>query len=212
MPRLTPLAPAFLAAAFASGRAVAAEPVVPTAQRGALTVPQAPQDASRSGYHWAPPPPEPDRPSPGSTTRWYGYQTLLVDAASVGVMLAGASDKRIGPASAIGLGAFALGAPIVHAAHGHPGKAALDLGLRVVVPVGIGATLAATCSRSQAPGDDGSSCNMASFAVGVLIGVPIAILVDSTTLARETVPTGPRVAIAPLIDGDRRGVAVTGTF
>ncbi len=214
MPRFTTAALALSAAIAAGAPALAAGPVVPPSQTDAGTVPPAPQQPSLYGYRWTWLPPAPDRPTAAArATRWYGYQTLLVDAASAGVMLAGTGARQFGTVTAVGLGAYALGGPVVHAVHGHLDKAALDLGLRVVLPMGIGATLAATtCSRPDTAGGDGDSCRMTSVVAGLALGVPIAMLIDSTVIAREPVPTGPTVAIAPMIDDTRRGVAVTGTF
>src|SRR5215467_11328850 len=64
-------------------------------------------------------------------TRWYGWQTLLVDGAAIGL---GVATRNAG----VFLGAYALGAPIVHVAHERFGEAAGSLGLRVVMPLAAG--------------------------------------------------------------------------
>jgi hypothetical protein len=90
---------------------------------------------------------------------WYGWETLVVDGASVSLMtMAAASDNQgaQGPFALGGVVGFSLGAPIVHAAHGRWGIAAADVAMRVggvflggLIGTGIGA---ATCTREESSG------------------------------------------------------------
>lgn len=79
--------------------------------------------------------PEPSR------EHWYGWQTLATDgaAASQFALAAGTHNPAF---LGLGVGTFALGAPIVHLAHHRPWMALLDLGFRVVVPL-IGLSIGA---------------------------------------------------------------------
>jgi hypothetical protein len=63
-------------------------------------------------------PPAAAEPAP---LQWYGWQTILVDAVSA--------------ATLVGLLAYPVGAPIVHAAHGRWVTAGLDAGLRLALPL-----------------------------------------------------------------------------
>jgi hypothetical protein len=81
-------------------------------------------------------------PAAISTPRgpWYGWQSLIIDAPAVSLLVAGAAaptlNDRLGSAPTIAGGvAFVLGGPIVHWAHGSVGKGFASLGLRVVIPV-----------------------------------------------------------------------------
>jgi hypothetical protein len=90
-----------------------------------------------------------------------------------------------------GVGAYGLGAPLVHLGHGSGRKAAASLGLRFGLPVGgaiVGALL------GQVPGirrswdaGDGLTFNMSELLAvyGFLGGVVAAIVVDDSTVARE---------------------------
>jgi hypothetical protein len=101
-------------------------------------------------------------------TEWYGGQTLLVDAISGGFFfippLAGA--------------VFLFGGPVVHAGHGRPGIALLDLGLRIALPLGA---LLLSSTRCQS---DTGLCGSLMAAGG---GAVAASLLDSLLLARAPV-------------------------
>ncbi len=82
--------------------------------------------------------------------RWYGYQAMLTDAAAVGLMVgaiaaleplfSGAKNNTTEVLATASLGVFVVGAPTIHAAHGHWGKAGLSLGIRAA-PVVLGSLL-----------------------------------------------------------------------
>src|SRR5689334_4180827 len=83
-----------------------------------------------------------EQPVAPTRSETYTLQILAVDAASVGLVFAGGVvDGNLGEGiSTVGLGGLTLGGPIVHAAHGHWGRSALSLGMRVVLPV-VGAVI-----------------------------------------------------------------------
>jgi hypothetical protein len=177
----------------------------------ALSLPPAPP---------APPAPAPPAPTPHGT--WYGWQPLAVDTASIAVVAL--SVSRFGPSNseaqwalaAGGAGSFALGGPIIHAAHGRWGAAAGDLALRVGVPLVtglIGFGIASTQTPSppafcNAPAPDQElGCalypigNDAMLLGGALLGAgagALAVsLVDAVFLARTpaTAPSEQRPAL-----------------
>lgn len=119
-------------------------------------------------------------PKPQTRTVWYGWQTLLTDAAAI-------SSAFIRPE--IGIGTYALGGPIVHWAHGNTGRGFVSLGVRVV-PAGL-ATLAlySNCrqpANNEKP-DEGISCAEGPITMGLIV-IATAIVIDAAVLAREEVP------------------------
>lgn len=114
----------------------------------------------------------PPRGEPAET--WYGWQNILIDAASLAVMLSALSGE-----SALlwtGIGTQAIGGPIVHWTHGQVGRGFASLGLRVGLP---GLTLLAAWSSNDV--------------VTLLVGGPIVMLtawvIDDALLARAPAPT-----------------------
>lgn len=119
---------------------------------------------------------------------WYGYQTLLVDAASLGLMIGGAAmaarsrSDTGGYVALTGAAGYVLGAPIVHWTHGRIGPGFGSLGLRVGMPLGgmfwgalIGAAMDSHHNDSVGAG----------AAIGFLGGMAGAILFDAALLAYE---------------------------
>ncbi len=112
--------------------------------------------------------------APGST--WYGWQTLFADFAAVGIA---AATTRPGSAYP-GAITFLLAAPLVHLANGNAGGSAWSLGLRLGLP----ASLALLGAAADTCGPQELLCGLEGAAVGGLIGIVIASLVDATVLAR----------------------------
>lgn len=122
----------------------------------------------------------------------------------------GGSDGGMIAAASLGISASAtylLGAPIVHAAHGHWDKAGISLGLRSL-PIAFATPLLASGS------DDAQRVG-----VGVLVaGAAAAMAIDAAVIAREDVSPAPRekprLGVAPNIDAVNRGggVSLVGTF
>jgi hypothetical protein len=163
-----------------------------------------PQDAS--GYAEDPvPPPVPvpvDEPVPPVTRRvtargpargpWYGWQTLLVDGVATGawfLVLRGDLASGAKMTAYVGLAAYGL-APIVHLAHGHPGKAGLSLLMRVGFPaVGLAAgALLGTALDGHAGSSSGDEEIPAAAIFGLLGGIgglAAAMAVDDAVVSRE---------------------------
>lgn len=78
--------------------------------------------------------PVPDAPSARVKEHWYGWQTLAPDG--VAAMMASAALATGGDPAfwELSIGTFALGAPIVHVAHGRPLVGLGDFVLRLGVP------------------------------------------------------------------------------
>lgn len=152
--------------------------------------------------------------------RWYGWQTLLVDAVSVAAM----------PAAGIGAGGYLLGAPIVHAAHDRWGIAAASLGLRVALPIaGAYAGVALENCPRNAQSDD--MCGLGGAILGLGVGMLTAIVIDAAVFSYEPASASgaasegdasgasakrarstTSIAIAPWIERDRKGASLAITF
>jgi len=136
--------------------------------------------------------------SPAPVERWYGWQILLVDGLNFLVLLpvsAGIASHR----GAVGVGAtglvigamgYALGGPIVHAAHGEFRMSALSLGLRAGLPLVTGFVGAAVAGGAAAGSrrEDGTAALGFGALSGAFIGAAGAIAIDAvfgTTLDKE---------------------------
>lgn len=62
---------------------------------------------------------------------WYGWEIMLTDAMSIGLVATGRTVPAV-----IGLAGYALAGPTLHVVHGDGAEALADLGLRVGLPVG----------------------------------------------------------------------------
>ncbi len=114
--------------------------------------------------------------APSTQGRWYGYQTLIVDGASV---LLGLSSVSLGAAGGIAsAGTYVFGAPIVHLAHGNGGMFAASLGTRVVSPV-IGGATGYLAAKAVDPCRGGGDFVCGAPIAGVLIGVVSGFLAAS---------------------------------
>jgi hypothetical protein len=103
----------------------------------------------------------------------YGGQILAVDALAVGLTLAAPEP---------GLIVAGLGGPLVHLAHGNPGRALGSAAMRVGLVYGGGARRAATASC----GNGEFLCGLGEAAVGATLGYLVAVGVDASTLAQGT--------------------------
>ncbi len=163
---------------------------------------------------------EPKGPPP--KREWYGWQTLASDGVSftmmglgLGSLVRETSSSRTGDNHltsglllGTGFGGYLFGAPAVHAAHGHWGKAGGSFGMRSG-PIAL-------CTAMAAASRNGSS---ASAACGVILffGVIATVAVDSAVIAREDVvppPPATQVGLAPSYDPKTQtgSVSLAATF
>lgn len=132
----------------------------------------------------------PDPPEHVSRTTWYGWETLLLDAGSLAMIVGGSSNNQSVLAAA-GVGAYALGPPIVHAVRGHGEKAAVDIAVRLLAPTvlaftgyAIGVATSPPCTPQEficIPGAGG-------FVAGGLLGYAGAVVFDAAFLASDRAP------------------------
>jgi hypothetical protein len=118
------------------------------------------------------------RPAAADQT-WYGYQTLIGDAVSDGLIATGAWGPRGVPK--IGLATYLLVAPVIHIAHGEPTRAAGSLGMRVGL-LGLGAIIGrGACTDHYSKTEDGDC--LAEIFVGAIVGAVAAEALDAALLA-----------------------------
>jgi len=129
--------------------------------------------------------------TPATETRWYGWQIILADAATVGLSLA----TKDGHVAAVG---YVGAAPLVHLAHLQVGRAGISLALRVVAPLagaalGYGLLSGVDC-RQGSLSSPSSACTAwgAATAIGAISGILAASVIDAALLAREDVPVDAR--------------------
>ncbi len=142
----------------------------------------------------------PPRDPPRSTHVWYGYQTLAADGVALALFLPavqpGGTQQGL---SAMSLVTYSLGAPILHLVHGQADKAFGDVALRVVLPLVtgvLGGFAGAANAAARPPTCSGASLGCAfdaigaiddGVAVGGMLGMAGAAIIDASVLAREHV-------------------------
>jgi hypothetical protein len=129
-------------------------------------------------------------PEPAKAEVWYGWQTIVVDAAAMAMMLGVASDiDPHGDVQKAGIATYALAPPLVHLAHGSVSKAGASFGIRVLGPIigaaigfGMGYALGAVSTGEEVPG---LLFGTVGLVLGGTFGYVGAVAVDSAVLARE---------------------------
>jgi hypothetical protein len=161
-----------------------------------------------------------DTPAPRSTeeepSRWYGWQTLATDGAAVGLLTASLftvdNDGRNSPSSALAwgaLGAYALGAPVMHFVHENPGRGLASFGMRVGAPIVLGFTgaLLENCG-----GGGGDFCGLGGALIGTSLGIIGAVAVDAAVFAYDDKPENEAASRRFRIGLSPRGVVAFGNF
>ena len=146
---------------------------------------------------------------------WYGWQTLLADGASFGLMLGGAAVASRQHASGdtgsnitgVGVLGYTFAPAIVHFIHRNPGRGFASIGLRIGLPIAagiVGAALSSGCDRYL--------CESDGAAVGALLGVGGAIAMDAALFAYDA-PKRPTLgAFSPrvIVGRDRAWLGIGG--
>ena len=121
-------------------------------------------------------------------SRWYGWETLVFDGASIACVLAAASlnsqsstSGDIGDTLAwTGLIGYEFAPGIVHFTHYNPGRGFASFGLRLGMPLAgafLGASVASGCNRNL--------CEASGAGIGALLGVGGAIAIDAAVFAYD---------------------------
>jgi len=114
-------------------------------------------------------------PEEETEVRWYGWQTLASDGASI-----------LTAPIVVGIPLFFVGTPLVHAWHGNLAAAGISFAVRG----SAAAVILAGATRSSG-GDMAGLALMPYLAVSAVIG-SAAIAIDAAALAYETKPVAPR--------------------
>jgi hypothetical protein len=172
-------------------RETAPEPAVPTRSM------EAPPDDA--------PPRQPRRPRES----WYGWQTLILDGASIGLMFTGST------AAGWGVVSYLFAPSIVHFAHRNVGYGFVSIGMRFGLP--FAGILMGAMAGSCVNGTSNHDCNGDAAVAGLLLGMAGAITVDAAVLAYEQRRPRRRasgMSVSPLLSlqpGDAR-VGLAGAF
>lgn len=184
------------------------------------------------------PKPAADAPAPKAALPqyekvWYGYQTLIADAVTFGLLVGGIAS-RTSELTTVGYLGFLLATPTVHMVHGNVGPGFGSIGLRLLVPLiglGVGALTGLIVGSSQGSTafdrfGNGANGVVTGAVVGGLIGAGACVAIDAGGLAytKERVDDGavslarrrpaPWFTLAPSFDvrGDRASFGVAGRF
>ncbi len=178
---------------------------IPGAARGQNAdeiVPYQPPVAPPAAYA-APPMMWPPPPAP-PVKRWYGYQIMLTDLASI-VLLASSRDTRY-----FGTMAFLAVPAVIHGVHHNTSMAIASPLLRVGLPVAgllIGAS-SENCSHNSS--SDADWCGLEGAIVGAGVGLLTAMILDYSLAVYEDVPSYGAVPVPPTARRRPSGVSLAG--
>lgn len=158
----------------------------------------------------------------GSRKEWYGYQTLLVDAAAgASFAFAGAAEKvQFAPAVqgawvVLGLSSYAVVSPLVHVLNHEPGRGIGSLAIRLAMPAMssfVGFAASSGCNPSHTPFN---FCRLEGWAIGMGVGMLAASIVDASALAWKSAPKPiEKTSISPDVRITSQGaiIGATGRF
>lgn len=155
-----------------------------------------------------------------TSSHWYGWQTLSIDGAVLATGLLPIIPKTSSPTANTTIAitwvsAYALGAPIVHWAHGQVGKGFGSMGMRVVGPfagvflgAGVGFLTGADFGARDSNGNAlYTSTGETLMAAGFLAGFLTPMVIDAAVLARE--PVKPQLSARTGLKGFQLSAAPT---
>jgi hypothetical protein len=210
-------------------KAQAAPPVQAAGQEGADSPPPYPQapdvgpqqrlkpspvgqveDTERPTRPRPEPPSEPASEPPSVSTS-YGGQIVLAD---LGAILVGSIATGTSGSGAPILLMWSFASPVVHAVHGHPGRAAGSVLLHVGLPI-LGGALGVAL-ESCGGGGEYDLCGLEGLLAGGLLGMVAATTIDAAVLAQSSdLPPGRLAhargpASAPILSVGRNGNVAMG--
>jgi hypothetical protein len=126
----------------------------------------------------------------------YRLQILASDGVAAAAFFGGNAVESDGAAGdvlmATGGVTYLLGGPVIHAVHHNYGRAAISLGLRVLLPI-IGANIGVAASGCQDHQSFANLCYVDDMAAGFLIGAATAAAADILLVAPGAHGAGPEV-------------------
>lgn len=158
-------------------------PVVPPPPVAPPVTPKPPPPEERP-LTSMPPPEVAKSSSPSSSSGWYGWQTLIADAASAAVLTGGLVSWTV-ESTVAGYAGLLLATPIVHGIHGNVGRGLASFGLRLLLPslagaIGAGLNVAAKGEETTKKGV------VTSAGVGIGIAMASCIVIDLAFLAWDS--------------------------
>lgn len=146
-------------------------------------------------------------------SRWYGWQTLSSDLASIWLVLVPSVSDKLQAAVVAGVAGYCLSSPVIHLAHGSVPRALGSVGMRLGA-LGSGVFLMYLAIATQ---DDGSEPDPSTGTLIAIYSAALAtpIVIDATLLAYEPVEEPAQsVRVAPALGFDRHGarLGVGGVF
>jgi hypothetical protein len=157
---------------------------------------------------------------------WYGAPIVLTDIAALGALAGGTALADRGFEAGWGLvvlgtSAYLLGGPIVHLTERGVGPGLASLGLRAGAALAgsltgaiVGGAIGSrkTCGTGETCGLSGAAVG---FAVGLLGGGVVAMVVDSASFAyKSATPVAPALGVTPIYTPatHETGLALTGLW
>jgi len=165
------------------------DPHAPPAQTAQPAQPGAPPPGQVVVVQPPAQPTQPKKPRPVEK-EWYGWQTLIADAASVALYVGGREAKTESIYD-VGIGTYLLATPVIHIVHGNVGPAFGSLGMRLIIPPvagGFGFVLGLIIAGNRnADFGDVVGGGVVGFYAGLLTGIGAAIAIDAAFLAWEKI-------------------------
>ncbi len=127
-------------------------------------------------------------PAPPPIRRWYGYQLMLADAATLGL-----AYQLNQPA--IGLALWAA-PPTIHGLHHNKRMAITSPVMRTLLPV-LGGALGVSMAECHHEENSFDFCPLGQMGAGMVVGMVVAALVDYTLAWEEVVPAAPALPARP---------------
>jgi hypothetical protein len=148
----------------------------------------------------------PAQEPPISELRWYGWQLLASDAATVGLLALSLQGEST-PLAAMAFGTYTFAPVGVHLAHHHPGRALLSVGLRIALPIVLAKALV---EGADCAGSNEYLCGVGEMYLGVAGGALAASLVDQILSFERYEIASPKhgLSLAPTLQPRRDGATL----
>lgn len=149
--------------------------------------------------------------SSGPKQRFYGWQNILVAYGGVAIAASAVGGHELGVTFGVGVGIYGLGGPIVHLAHGYPGRAVGSLMINAALPA-LGLLIGG--SASHCTGHEECNPDFGPAIAGVTLGMLAAPLLDAFLMGYEDEPK-PNQGVASLVPAvaigrkDGQGISTT---
>lgn len=144
--------------------------LTPTPAAAQAAADDPPDTASPIAPPPSPAPPLAAAPAPAPARSWYGWQLVLIDAAALALIPATQTPSPVLLWAGTG--------SVVHLAHNNIARAGASFGLRIALTA-VGAVAGASATR----GCKGWFCGVEGVAIGGMVGIGVAEVIDVAALA-----------------------------